>query len=337
MQTARTWVLASLSCFGLFGAGACRPIGDDDADEYRNAIPRQETVTMQVPADGQTGQALEVESRGQALRGATSDFYLVTRRVSTVVNGAGALVLGLVKAVVAHPPTTMTADTAVWGPWPGGALDPLVYKVTVKKSGDHKYDYTFEARGKGAADTASFTAFLTGTHTPAVDAAGHPLEGFGAGSFTLDWDARATLPAPDDNVGKAHYDYARPSVTAGVSVDAKFTQVKDDEHPGQRVDVDYLYRSMPGAGGSMEFVHSLPASMAAAGARWAVKSRWTAAGAGRSDVVATGASLPGTAMASECWNSSFASVYLVASWVPGGGYGDEATDCVFKPADYSKL
>ena len=333
MTSARNLALASLSCFSLLGA--CRPL-EDDVDEYRNAIPRQETVSMQVPAGSGAGQQLVVESQGQPLRGATSDFYVVTYRVSRAVNGAGAFVLGLVKLVVSHPATTVTADTAVWGPWPGEALDPLVYKVTVKRAGDHKYDYTFEARAK-AAPNGAFVTFLSGTHTPSLDGSGHPMEGFGSGSFTLDWDARATLPAPDDNVGKAHYDYARTGAASVVSVDAKFTQVKDDQHPGQRVDVDYLYRSTPGAGGSMEFVHNLPATMASAGARWAVKSRWTAAGAGRSDVVASGASLPAPAMASECWNASFSSVYLVASWVPGGGYGDEATDCVFKPADYSKL
>ena len=90
-----------------------------------------------------------------------SDFYLVTRKVSAGVNGAGALVLGLVKFVVSHPPTTVTADSAVWGPWPGGALDPLVYKVTVKRVGDHKYDYTFD--GRASRWPTSFVTFLSGT------------------------------------------------------------------------------------------------------------------------------------------------------------------------------
>ena len=195
----------------------------------------------------------------------------------------------------------------------------------------------FEGRGRNAAADAPFVAFLSGSHTPSLDGAGQVMEGFGSGSFTLDWDARATLPAPGDEVGKATYEYARTSPTAAVKVDARFRKVKDDQHPGQLVDVDYLYGSTPGAGGNMEFVHNLPVSMANAGARWAVKSRWTAAGAGRSDVVASGANLPASVTASECWNTSFASVYLVASWVPGAGYGNETADCVFNPADYSKL
>jgi hypothetical protein len=334
MTSARTLALCSLSVFSL--VGACRPM-EDEVDDYRNGIPRQETVAMQVPADRQAGQALVVESQSQALRGGVAEFYLVTRNVSTVVNGAGAAVLALVKTVVSYPPTTVTADSAVWGPHRGGALDPLMYKVTVKRVGDHQFDYTFEGRAKDAADSVPFVTLLSGSHTPVLDGSGHPRDGFGSGSFTLDWDARATLPAPGNEIGKAHYEYARPSATAELSVDAKFTQVKDDQHPGVRVDFDYLYRSSPGAGGSMEFVHTLPPNMADQGARWKVKSRWTELGAGRSDVIASGANLPDNATASECWNSSFASVYTVASWAPAAGYGDEATDCVWKPADYSKL
>jgi hypothetical protein len=335
MTRLRTLFLASFCGTGLLSA--CQPA--DDVDSYRNGIPRQETVEMRVPASG--GQALtqaSVETNGQALRGGVADTYILTRTVSAMVNGGGALVLALVKAVVAHPPTTLTASSATWGPWKGGPLDPLAYKVTVTKIGEHQFSYVFGGRAK-AADSGDFTTILSGTHTAAVDGAGAPLEGFGTGSFTLDWDARATLPAPDKNVGKATYVYSRLSATATVAVDAQFRQVKDDEHPGQLVDVDYLYRATPGAGGSMEFVHNRPASLLDTGARWAVKSRWTEAGAGRSDIKASGGQLPAgaTVMASECWSTAFASVFISASWVPGGGYGDETTDCVFKPADYSKL
>jgi hypothetical protein len=333
MTRFRNLFLASLSCSSLLGA--CRAV--DDVDTYRNGIPRQETVEMRVPASS-SGQALTVESNARALRGEVADTYKVTRAVSVAVNGGGGLVLALVKAVVAHRPTSISANGAVWGPWKGGPLDPLTYKVTVDKLADHQFAYKFEGRGK-ANDTGAFVTILSGTHTAAVDGAGDPLEGFGKGTFTLDWDARATLPAPGPEVGKATYVYSRLSATAAVEVDAQFRKVKDNERPGQLVDLDYLYRATPGAGGSMEFLHSLPASMTDAGGRWAVKSRWSEAGAGRSDIKASGGKLPAgaTVMASECWNTSFASMFLSASWVPGGGYGDENTDCVFKPAEYSKL
>lgn len=336
-MTLRNLVLASLSCSTLLGG--CRA-ADDEIEAFRRGVPREETVAMKVPASGGDAKsyALETESGSFAVRGQTADTYKLTRGVSVAVNGGGALVLAIVKLVVSHRPTTLAADTAVWGPWNGGPLDPLTYKVTVKRIADHKYDYVFEGRGK-LTPAAPFVAFLTGTHQAGLDASGDPMEGFGDGTFTLDWDARATLPAPGDEVGKVTYVYARTSPTSKVDVKAQFRQVKDKEQGGKLVDVDYVYGATPGAGGGMEFVHSLPASMANQGARWSVKSRWQESGAGRTDIKASGGMLPaGTEVkASECWSSSFASMYLTASWAPGGGYGDENTDCAFKPAEYSSL
>ncbi len=332
MPSATKLALATLSLAGLVGCRAAQ----DEADEFRHAVPQPETVTMRVPGAAAEGQALTLAAEAKAGRGEIAGAYLVTRRVSVVVNGAGALVLGLVKRVTDHPPTKLEADTAVWGPWPGGPLDPLVYKVTVNRVGS-SYQYRFEGRAKTVA-TASFVAFLTGTHTPARDGSGQPIEGFGKGDFTLDWDARATLPAPGDEIGKVHYDYARETAVAPVQIAARFRGIKDAERPGKLVDVDYIYNQTPGALGSMEFSHALPATMTSAGARWAVKSRWLASGAGRSDIVATGGDLgTATATASECWSPAFASLFLAASWAPGAGYGNEATDCAFPTADHSKL
>lgn len=316
----------------LLAAPACRP--HDQADEFRAGVPREETVKMVVPAAA--GQRLEVESTSQALKGETADFYKVTRGVTLVVNGGAWFVGVLVRHVVAHPPTTLTADTATWGPW-SDALDPLEWKVTVKKLGEHKFDYRFEARGKTGG--GAYVTVLSGEHTAAVDAVGDNLEGFGEGTFTLDWDARNTLPQPSKDVGKASYRYRRLAVGAPVEIDAQFRMVKDDERPGARVDVDYLYRSTQGQGGSMEFSYLLPMSMAQKGTRWAVKSRWQATGAGRSDVRASGGDLPvgASVTANECWDTNFASQLLRASWVPGAGYGTESTDCVFPTAEYSNL
>jgi hypothetical protein len=314
--------------------GGCRPL-PEEADEYRNGIPRQETVEMKVPA--QAGQPLTAETHQQALRGQVSDFYKLTRAVSGVVNGGGAFVLVLVKAVVSHRPTSVTADSATWGPWTG-ALEPVTWMVTVTRIAEHKYRYEFAGRDRKL-DDGPFTVVLSGTHAPSVDGDGHAIEGFGSGEFTLDWDARAKLPVPGREVGSAHYTYARTSPTATVEIDAQFRQVNDDNNPGRRIDVDYIYRSTPAAGGSMQFVSTMPPQMSMNGGRWAVKSRWTQEGAGRSDVRATGGDLPQgfQATASECWDTGFASAFFQANWPLAPSYGDEATNCVFKPAEYSNL
>ena len=315
---------------------------DDDgdvADDFRNGVPRRETVELVIPGAG-TGQALTDGAEAPvalSVRGQTAELYSLTRAVSGIVNGGGALTLALVKAIILHPPTVVTADSATWGPWTG-ALEPVTWKLTVNRVGPQKYSY--ELGGRARTDTTgAFVTVLSGTHSPAVNAKGRPLERFGEGTLRLDWNARATLPMPDDNVGTADYRYARQSPGAGVEVDAEFKGVKDRERPGQLVDVSYRYRSSFGAGGSMEFVHTGPATSAKPGTRLAVKSRWTSSGTGRSDARGTGGDLPAGVAATwnECWNGAFDSVYQAMSWDPSKSYGTEATDCAFTAAEYSNL
>ena len=331
--------------------GACHRKDKDGTEEdpgtteasavyYRNSIPRGETVMVRVPGASANGQALTVETQSQALtvaQGQTADLYKLTWAANTIFNGGAILVLGLVKTVVGFPPTTLTADTAVWGPWTGDH-DPITWKVTVTRKGDHLYAYTFEGRDRNA-PSAPFVTVLSGEHTPALDASGRPVEGFGSGNFTLDNDARQTLPMPGADVGKAHYTYERSAPAAMVFVDAQFMQVKDDERPGQLVDLGYSYRATLGSGGNMQFLHSAPASMTSAGTIWKIKSRWLETGAGRSDVVGSGGDIPAgmSVNLSECWDTSFASRYQKLSWTPLFSWGTEATDCVFTSAEYSTL
>ena len=101
-----------------------------------------------------------------------------------------------------------------------------------------------------------------------LDAQGNEMEGFGTGTFTLDWDTRATLPQPDDNVGTANYTYDHMDPAAVVQIAAKFRQVKDDNQPGKRVDVDYAFVQNPGADGSMDFLYNVPANATTGGRPW---------------------------------------------------------------------
>jgi hypothetical protein len=315
--------------------GGCGLERKADLEDFRNGVPRQSTVEMAVPQTG--GQALTADEQTEALRFGVADFYLLTRAVSGVVNGGGAAMLILIKAIVSQPPTSMSGDTAVWGPG-SGLLDPVTWQLTVRQVGEQKFSYELAGRPKLQA-SAGFTVVLSGTHTAAVDASGRAIEGFGGGELSLDWEARGKLPGAGREVGSAKYTYSRFSPMATVEVDAAFRKVRDDNHGEQRVDLDYRFRSTRGVGGSMQFVHSVPPQMAQNGARWAVNSRWSHEGAGRSDVRATGGDLPAAsqATASECWDTSFRSVFFQASWPLAPSWGTQATDCLYKTAEFSDL
>jgi len=311
---------------------ACHP--KDEGSEFATGVPRADTVTMSVPASD--GKALTVESGSYALLGQTADWYLTTRNVSFTVN-AGAIAVGtLVKLVTDYPPSSVTSDSAVWGPWQG-PLDPIEWKVTIVRQAPHQYQYTFDGRDKHN-QSAPYVTILSGTHTAGLDAEGQEMEGFGAGTFLLDWDARATLPQPDGNVGTATYTYDHVGPAAVVNIAAQFMQVKDDSQPGKRVDVDYAFVQNPQADGRMDFVYSVPATTDSAGGVGTVRSRWLWSGAGRADVRVVPTNLAITYTVTECWDTSYLSVYKSTplSTSPDDNYGSQA-DCAFPTAEYSDL
>jgi len=317
----------------LSALSACHPL-EPAGSEFANGVPRQETVAMAVP--GSEAKAITVESDRRALEGQTAEWYTVTRTVSHTVNGGAIAVGALVRLVTDYPATSVTADSATWGPWQG-PLDPVEWKVTVTRLALHQYSYTFEGRDKHA-PAAPFVTVLAGAHTPGLDANDMELEGFGAGSFTLDWNARATLPGHDGTVGTAHYVYDHMGPARVVSISAQLRKVKDEKDPAKLLDVDYVFVQNPGATGSMDFLYNVPASPTAAGGVGKVRSRWLWSGAGRSDVVLIPSDSPLTYTLSECWDINYLSVYksVPLSSSPTDNYGSEAA-CAFPTAETSSL
>ncbi len=307
--------------------------GLEQADQFRRGFPQASHVKLEVPE--KAGQALVGVER-QELQGQRSGFYQTTRLVTVVVNGGTGLVLGLVKAITDHRPTSIQGKTAVWGPHTD-ALSPNTYKFTVTEIAPHEYEYALEGRGKSEPDSA-FRKLLTGKHKPALDPTGQPLEHFGEGSFLLDWNEAQKLPEHDDNVGTAAVTYARLSLTTDTRIDVLFRQVKDRES-GKLVDADYRYVAKPNDGGTFEFnllknIDNLPSRPALE--TMTIKSRWKQTGAGRSDVKAKGGDLQAEATANECWDESFNSQFLQLSFDPGQSYGSESV-CAFTAPEYSSL
>jgi hypothetical protein len=331
MMTRKSLLFAALM---LAGCGRM-----DRETEFRSVLPTKELVEVKTPA--KSGQGLVVDSVGaQSEQGKPSDMYTLTRGATVLVNGGTLAVLGLVDAVTKYNPTTVTEDTAVWGPHTE-ALARNTWKLTVKKTGDHTYSYAVSAKAKDAADSA-FVDVIVGTHTAAVDEADEPMKGFGKGEFTLNWDKAQTLPEHDDNVGTMTIKYSRMDDKNAASVDAAFVQVKDGNDATKRVDGNYGYKAVPTQGGEFDFKlvqdwYKPSGSTSTAKEALTIKSRWQENGAGRSDVRLSGGDLVGEANVNECWDTAFASQYLRASYDPRVGYGTEATNCVFTSAVYSSL
>lgn len=317
--------------------------GGQKGDEFRAGLPTTEAVKLNVPA--KAGQALEADNLGtaqQALQGQTSDFYKLTRGVTVSVNGGTAFVLNLVKRITEYPATSVSGNTAVWGPHTE-ALSPNTWKLSVTKVSDTEYTYKLEGKAKTDPDTA-FVTVLSGTHHPAMDAQNQVLENYGAGSFLIDWDKSATLPEHDSNVGSAQITYARTAPGADTSVDVGFTNVKDGD-TGNLVSANYKYLEHAAQDGEFQF--SIDKNVDSDPNRpliehLTIKSRWLSTGLGRSDIKATGGDVGTTpATVNECWDANFVSRFEAVSWAPNDttyNYGSAASDCgSFTSADYSSL
>lgn len=305
---------------------------EDGAAEFRKGFPEAKTVRVEVPGGAQ---ALTAEGvRQDGLEGDKAQLYTITRGVTATLNGGTVGVLGLVKGIASHPPTRLTATEAVWGPWTE-PLSPNTYRFTVTRQADGAtYAYVLEARGKTETD-AAFRAILSGEHEPAKDAAGAPIERFGAGRFLVDWDQAKTLPEHDDNVGRGEFEYARRSESSDVTIAIELIQVKDDDAPAL-VDASYRYTQATSGQGHFDFeitkdIDGKPALEVAT-----IRSRWLASGAGRGDMRAKAGDLPVAAELSECWDEGFASLYLYASYAPQAGWG-QASACEFETAEFSSL
>jgi hypothetical protein len=311
--------------------------GQVEDNSFRDGLPSKEMVEMKAP--GGSGQRLEAESTWAFGKGDTSEFYKLTRGASVVVNGGTAAVLTLIEEITEHTPTSITGDTAVWGPHTD-ALSPTTWKLTVTQLDEHEYSYKLEGKAK-TADDAAFKTILSGTHKISVDAQGNRQRNFGNGTLKIDWDAAQTLPEHGNEVGTADIRYSRVDGQAVASVEADFRNVKDNERPDTRVNADYRYKETPGAGGEFDF--ALDKNLDEANANrpgiehLTIKSRWGQTGAGRADVKVTKGDMgSGEGTLSECWDANFASQYLVLSF-PAYSYGEVSACGSFSTAIYSSL
>ncbi|HEY2904115.1 MAG TPA: hypothetical protein VGL59_26235 [Polyangia bacterium] len=316
-----------------------------DADDFRDGVPTRDAAELKVPGSDTTTTTGALTATGDiattksALLGERAEFYTFTRTVTAGVNGGTIFILGLVKTITTFPPSSLKGDVAVWGPYTD-PLSPNTWRLTVTRVEMDKFQYVLEARGKTEPDSALLT-ILSGTHTRGVDGKGIAREGFGAGTFTLNWDNAQKLPEHDTNIGVAAFTYARPNLTDPTTIDVNFTGIKDDK-TGEIHDAIYQYAATPGAGGdfqyeAMEDFTPDPGNTGTMKEKVTVHSRWKEDGAGRSDWKLAGGDLGAVEVTTnECWDSNFASVWKAVSIPLQPTWGAESS-CAFSPADYSTL
>jgi len=283
-------VLALISA--AFGGGCTET--SDDADRFREPIPVKEEVALAVPnATSTTTQGLRIATNGTS--GEVARWYKLTREFTGGVDGATALILGGVWAIVNTPPTSIENKKAVWGPGSGNALEPAVWRFTVTEVGNAEYDYVLEGQPKSGGD---WRTVLRG-------------KGYGKsrpehrqGTFTIDNDAYRTLePTYGKDEGTAKFVYDLRGTPSSIDVELR--------PPAAKGWIDLRVKHEAKGAGSIvvEGLGDLDESKATKLEDVKVTSRWTLNGSGRADVSIKNGDLPFPVDATECWSPSFARVY----------------------------
>ncbi|MBI5067430.1 MAG: hypothetical protein HZB56_04260 [Deltaproteobacteria bacterium] len=278
-------------------------------DEARAAVQSANGIQIAAP-----GAATPAGAQASTV-GDLSGYRGATRTLSVAFNGTVAWSVGLVRLVVAFPPTECKDDTCTWGPW-SDALAAVEWKLTVTKVERGHFEYAFAGHLK-AQPTAAFVTVMSGTAFPESPLRGH-------GSFVIDNDAARALGSSDTGRLEATYDNR-----GGLSIGATFTGLTDG-NSGSLGNARYSYAESATQGDLQVAFRNTTADP---DATLALHSRWVIpTGEGRGDATFTQGAL--TYGASECWNGSsqgFRVVYWTSNDPNQPASGSEA-DCAFTGA-----
>ncbi|MDF3067851.1 MAG: hypothetical protein K0R38_3452 [Polyangiaceae bacterium] len=338
-MTQRWFTLPRLAVAAL-GAVAllpgCMLDKQDDAEEYREAVPQREAVLVAGPeTDAPVGRETAslapsryAQAAGPLGRRDFAKWYGFTRAVRGGVNGVTAWVLGSVGVIVHLEPSAVKDGEAVWGPYTD-SLEPVTYRFRVTRVGEAEYDYVLEGRPKDSSLDADYRTVLEG------HGFGKRHEQHGQGEFTIDLSAARELDpfGRAQDSGTVRVVHRLPhDLTQGAlprTIDAEVT-------PEPSVDREsYTVKSVANEDGTgtlrVVAQTDVDDSKATALENVTVSSRWRADGAGRADIVIAGGDIPadpGQVTAAECWGADFARSYYsdTISFEPTEG---EASACVY--------
>lgn len=271
--------------------------------EYRAAVPNESAVTIQAPEQSSSALRLAVEL------GAESEYYVMTRNMSRDVNGNIRGLLLIIKAVMQAPATTREENRRVWGPG-ADALDPVYFRLTVTREEEGQFSYLLDARPKASDDVEeSYFPLVGGTADVTSGVAD------GSGTMTLHIGNFGRTDGNTCALGVAN-------VTYDTTVEPQYLAVAFADFATEcgtaATQASYYYDRAADGSGNFQFAAlgdvQNGAIQPAVQEVFAIRSRWHADGAGRSDVQISGGDIEAqtgiaTVSASECWSEYFALTY----------------------------
>lgn len=299
------WILLASSV----GCSAGQKLGDD----FRQALPAQSALEVATPVGSGAGPSArsETDTSGGA-PGELAQFYILTRQTSERLNGAVGSVMGTVWGIAHHPPSQVSSDFALWGPFTP-TLSPATYRLIVARAEPGRLAYHLDGRPKTAMAEAAFQPIVVGH--------GVPVEGGLTGNFSVNLELAHRLdPLAMGEGGALSAEFALAPDRAALRVHL--------EEPASGA-ADYRYDGRADGSGDFRFIaHGRFLGDSAPPDRAAIRSRWNPTGAGRADAHIEVSDPPGAADVVECWNPVFQRVFFAR---PGMIEGSPEA-CVFTDA-----
>ncbi len=302
----RFCLLTSLVC-------ACGT-NDNSNSSFLGALPSRQTLEVSVP-DGGTA----TPPRGSAPV-EPAQLYVLTRQTTDTVNGLVGGVLDTLGKIAANPPSAVSADSAAWGPF-SEALSPVAWRLAITQVGPGQHSFQLDVRPKAGTD-ADFQPFLQG----ASQGAGQ--NGPSQGTFSVDLGVAQRLdPVGNPDVGQVVASWNVE--TSGREVHVGLAGVHGPS--GLSANAAVGAALFPDGSGALTF--DADTTLVASGnvvEVGQVASQWVATGAGRADAEVQQADGGWGVGLTQCWNTSFDSVYVRAETSGGdGGTEGNPSACVF--------
>ena len=280
----------------------------DPADEYRDASPSRQSLTLGVG----TPKAKKVQGLGG---GPVSGLYLATAEVTRTINAGVRDVLDRVEDIIKSPPAVIDQNHAAWGPITD-PLSPMVLRFLVERD-QGGMRYVLQGKSKQA-DDSQYVGVLEGTHL------GDPSTGAVAGRFLVNRDALRGLNGDPRETGGTAVEFARSELgDLAIRVGLMAVTGPDAQPPTNAV---YVYNQVAGGDGAFEFQTQRDLNDNGVLEHTAIRARWNANGAGQAEAAALGGDLQqNVAHLVECWDTQFELTFRADSSGMNPPLGDPAT------------
>lgn len=298
-------VLALVTVATALAAG-CGNYSNEDL-EYMSVVPERSELAANLPAAKSAVQ----------LAGA-AELYKTTHNVTETLNGILDKFLGLIEAIRHYSPTSRTADSRTWGPFPP-ALDNPDWRGEMQISRDPgaampSFGYWF-----GFVPATSPGDLPLQILTGSFQFGSSLREGHGTLAITTDKARAAGITV---NLGlldhmEVTYDVTGPTV----SVHMDITNLPNPLKPDDIMQAAYDYAVVADGRGAMRFTFMANAVPGPAVETLRLTSRWLPTGEGRAEAEVVAGDGAGAKQV-ECWDAQLGVTYNLKPWSPAENAGD---------------